>query len=471
MAKITTRDNMFDDGKTIYDEHGNKIGTQRKDLFGDGVSTYDNRGNKISTTQKDLFGDGVSTYDTKGHKIGTTYEKVFGEGTVTYDTRGNKIAETHTDMWGNTVTDTFSPSGSGYGKSERQIEEEMYAQADAWLDNMRAGIPPRQETYSEAYSAESFDRFVPGYPFELRQAENYLKFVGSLLLKKHRSQISTDISILEREDRHYSGPFNLKKQIVRNRVSVPQFGYWMLNRKQDSSTGGNEYVEEQNFITEQGITSEGQIVEIEFEERYYTSWGVRNYGQTYDRSRSRITQIDISADPGRYIAMVDSLLNRLHEDMNFSRYLSNESACQPDVNEAVRYQESIRKEAEKISKPVKVIDGKLNNWHWGAIIPLVFWLLTVTDRVRIIFGLFFLVWLFVYPVSRFRFEKINPLADNISYEIIVLAASTVLEVLFISQILSNFFIKMLLFNLFFGGIYVCCFLASIIQKRRAKAAK
>ena len=116
MAKIRTSDNLFGDGKTIYDEYGNVIGTQQKDLFGDGVSTYDKYGNKVATSYKDTFGDGVSTYDKYGNKVSTTYQNTFGEGTSTYDKYGNKIAETYRDTWDPSSSTTYTAgTGNGYG--------------------------------------------------------------------------------------------------------------------------------------------------------------------------------------------------------------------------------------------------------------------------------------------------------------------------------------------------------------------
>lgn len=430
MAKITSKDNLFDDEKTLYDEKGKKIGTQRKDFFGDGVSFYDEKDNKVSTSHKDLFGDGISTYDQKGKKIATTHKKIIGEGTVTYDTKGNKIAETEQDIWGNTYTETYEQKKKApvsktdpYVKSDRELRDEMDAQADAWLANMRANIPPKQNTFRETYSDASFGNYIPEETYTLNQVKDYFRFVGSFLLKNCKKQITTDCRVIEREDKHYYGLFNLLRRKEKNKVRVPQTGYWTLNHKEDSYSGGDEYVSEKNYVTETGITPEGKIIKVEFEEQYYTSWGVRFYHETYRKFDSHITEENISKSPGIYIAMVDHYLNGLKADMSFSKYLSHESACKPDDQAVAGYYSDIKKAVKEASVPEKIIDGRLNNWQWLALITILLCALCsvlFSDQLLIMYAVLIVLWTIIYPLSRFRFEKINPKADNYRYEIIIL---------------------------------------------------
>jgi len=115
MGKIETRDNLFGDGKSLYNEYGEKIGEQRKNLFDDGVSTYDKYGNKVSETRKNLFDDGVSTYDIYGNKVSETRKNLFDDGVSTYDVYGNKVSETRKNLFNDGYTTYGTSSDSTYG--------------------------------------------------------------------------------------------------------------------------------------------------------------------------------------------------------------------------------------------------------------------------------------------------------------------------------------------------------------------
>ena len=324
----------------------------------------------------------------------------------------------------------------------------------------------KENKWSRWYSDDDFKWFFPKDTFELNQAKDYFRYVGSYLLKNYRSEITEDEYLYDRVDAHYDGPFNLHKKKTETQVYVPTIGYWRLNREEDNYKGVDEWVEEESFINETGITPEGKIITVKYEERFYTQKYVMYERKTYNRFESEITELDVSGNPAQYIAMVDNLLRG--KKLSFSQYLSNESEFIPDEREVAEYQSELKKRSEDIKKPLKVIDGKLNNWHWWAIIPLIPCLLAVNDRVRILFAVFFLIWLFVYPISHFRFQKINPKADNILYELIVLAALAVLEAVYLMTGFGGGSIRTNIYDLFFGGLTVCCFLASIYDKRHEK---
>ncbi len=113
MGSIKTTDNLFDDGKTIYNEYGEKIGTQYKNVLDDGVTTYDKYGNKVATSYKNVLDDGVSTYDKYGSKVATSYKNVFDDGVSTYDNYGNRIGTTYRDPWDSSSSTTYTSGGYG----------------------------------------------------------------------------------------------------------------------------------------------------------------------------------------------------------------------------------------------------------------------------------------------------------------------------------------------------------------------
>ncbi len=129
MGKITSTNNLFDDGKTLYDEHGNKIGTQYKNLFDDGVSTYDKYGNKVATSYNNIFDDGVSTYDQYGNKVASSYRNLFDDGVTTYDQYGNKVAQTYNNWYDplSSTTTTYGGSSAAYGGSSAAYGAGSYA--------------------------------------------------------------------------------------------------------------------------------------------------------------------------------------------------------------------------------------------------------------------------------------------------------------------------------------------------------
>lgn len=446
---------------------------------GNGVTRYtDSSGKVVGYTQKDAAGvihhldsnfndTGTKTYTDDSGLMRTVDGWAVNEYSGYKDSNGLVI---QTDHMGREVG-AFLDYGDGtvnvYSSSPEDIQQ---ARVDAYVhttyeDLVNRNTPPKRTISGKRYSDDELRPFYPQVKYEISQAEAYLRYAGTLLLRKHRGSITTDTLTAERQDKHTYGPFNLLSRITNTKVDVPRLEYWELNHEFTERTSLDEFIREEDHTLDTGITPEGKLIFVSYDETFYTQKGYYKYHDYSVRTPSDISEISLHNSADWEIALVDNYLAALKEDMSFSKYLSDPSSYREDPQLIADYQTDLRNRAKELTDPRKIADGKLNNWHWWAIIPLIPCLLTVTDMVRILFALMFLVWLFVYPISHFRYEKINPKADNINYEIIILSASALLEVFFMFRGFRYGGIGGNIYNLFFGGLYVCCLLASIYDKR------